>query len=187
MTNEPWAHIGISDESQFVELLFDSYSESLIAKFWRHVADNHYVNSLYLRAIQGPGYRRLTGKSDTLSYEDAVLSPSGPFMFVNILEAQKDGEKYSGYDWYALQKLKLPEGEVVSEVRDGQLPGKLDGQKTWISKLHGASKDGNTIYCTIGIPEREAKSSIKMRYHLAALHVENKSFKLITGLKDVFL
>lgn len=182
MTNESWKNLGITSESGFLELLFDPYSRSLVAQFYRDVGDNYHIKSLYIRSIKDQSYRRLADKSETLSYDEAIIFPSGPFLLVNILEALKDGDRYGGYDWYAIQVLKLPEGDVVSEVRDCELLGELDGQRTWISKLHGVSQDGGTIYCTVGIPERGAESSVRMRYHLAELDIKAKSFEVVTEL-----
>lgn len=180
--NEPWADIGITGESQFIELLFEPHSKSLIAQFYRSISDRHGVKSLYLRSTSESRYQRLTKISDSLSYENAVLSPSGPFVFVNILQARKEQDKYLGYDWYAIQKIQLPEKRIIGEIRNGQLLGAVNDQRAWISALQGVNEDGNTVFCIIGTPEMQADNSTRMGYHLAALNFDEKSFKPLTEL-----
>ncbi|MBI3440972.1 MAG: hypothetical protein HY052_04095 [Proteobacteria bacterium] len=180
--NEPWANIGITGESQFIQLLFEPHSKSLVAQFYRSIGDHHGVKSFYLRAMGDVRYQRLTEMGDSLSYEDAVLSPNGPFVFVNILQARKERDKHFGYDWCAIRKIRLPEKEVVGEIRDGQLPGAANGQRAWISALQGVSEDGKTVYCVIGTPGTPTENSTKIRYYLAALDFDGKSFKPLTEL-----
>ena len=185
MINEPWANVGITGEARFIELLYVPHSKSLVAQFYREVGHNHHVKSLYVRGIQDQTYRRLTEESDSISYEYAIVSPCGPFVLVNILEALRD--EYGGYNWYALQLIELPGGKVVSEVKDGELSGKGGRGKTWVSKIHGMSQDGKTVYCTIGSPERSVSDSGRIKYHLAELDLNRKSFTVITELNGIFL
>lgn len=187
MTNDVWNVIGITGESRFVKLLFEPHSGSLIAQFYRDVTDRHGVKTLYLRSTTSKVYRRLFARSDSLTYEDAVISPAGPFVFVNVLEARKDGDSYNGYDWYALQKIKVPDGELIGEISDGQLPGTSAGYRSWVSALHGVASDGNTIYCTIGVPDVQSDNSVKMHYQLAKLNFEKSSFDAVVELDNTFL
>lgn len=178
MSNERWANIGIAGEDRLIRLLYAPNAKTLVAQFYRNVADSHPIKSLYVRGIQDSTYLRLTGESDSLSYEDPLISPCGRFVLVNILEALKDGDMYSGsYGWYALQLLGLPSGRVEHEVTPGELHGKVGGQRIWVSGIHGMNQDGHTAYCTIGI-----ERSGKVQYYLAQLDLRLKSCELLTAL-----
>ena len=192
MNNGPWANLDITGESGFIELLYEPHSKSLVARFYREVGDNHHIKSLYVRSTLDQSYRRLTENSDTQSYEEAIIFPCGSYILVNVLKALREGKRYGGYNWHALQLIELPGGKVVREIKNGELNCNVDvdvdvdGDTTWVSHIHGMSQDGNTVYCTIGIPERSSSKSVKFRYHLSELDLNQRSFKMITELENPF-
>ena len=180
--NGPWADIGITDETRILDLVFDPHSGSLVAKCGRLVAENVGIKSLYLRGIHETTYRRISAAIGNLSYEDAVLTPNGPYLFANIVEITIGASGASG-DWHSLQKIELPSGQIVLEINRDELEPRLPGHRAWISGIVGVSNDGQTVFCKIGIQQGAGR----VHYHLASLYPAQKRYELITELTRVFL
>lgn len=180
--NGPWAARGISGKAGIVDLLFDPYSELVVAHVGKRAADNRPLKSLYVRHRSEERYRLFTPVSEILSYENVVLSSTGPFLFVNVFEALVDDGKFDGaFDWHSLQKIELPSGKIILELKAGELEPCVRHYSTWISDIVGVDKDGETIFVKLGIPQEKDNW---LRYCLVKLHPAQKQYEQITELSD---
>lgn len=180
-----FAKLGISGKAGIVNLLFDPYSKLLIAHIGKRAADDRPLKCLYARHLHEERYRIFTPDSEVLSYESAVLSPSGPFMFVNIFEALVDDSKFGGaFDWHSLQKIELPSGRVILELKAGELEPHVKHYSTWIAGIVGVGNDEETVFARVAIPQAGEN---KLRYCLVKLNVAQKQYELITELSGGFL
>ncbi len=178
--NGPWAEQGISGKAGIVGLLFDPYSKHVLVHVGRRVADDRPVKCLYARHQNEERYKLFTPLSEILSYEDVILSPTGPFVFVNVFEASVDDGRFDGgFDWHSLQKIDLPSGRVISELKAGDLEPQVGHYSTWIASIVGIDKDGETIFVRLAIPQEKEN---KLRYCLAKLYLTQRRYELITEL-----
>ena len=184
--NGPWATQGISGEAGIVDLLFDPFSKLVVAHVGKKVSDDRPLKSLYAKLPEEERYHPLTPVSDRLSYEDAMLSPCGPFLFLNIFEAiVEDGKFDRGFDWHSLQKIELPSGKIMLELKWGDLePRVRNFYSPWIAGIAGIANDGETLYVRLATP-RENEN--KLRYCLAKLYPAQKRYEVITELSGTFL
>src|SRR3990172_1228825 len=179
--NDRLEMLGISGATGIVGRLYDPYSELVVGHVGKKVADNRPLKSLYIRHRSEERYRLFTPFSETLSYEDAALSPTGPFIFVNIFEALvEDGKFGGGYDWHSLQKIDLPSGKIISELKDGELEPRFGHRSPWVADIVGVDKDGETIFVSLAIPQE--KKEAMQRYCLAKLHPAQRQYEVITEL-----
>lgn len=176
--DSPWADLGITGESRYLNSFFEPHSRNIVVQFGRLVTENVGIKSLYLRSVNEKTYRRLSAASERLSYEDVVLTPDGPSVLVNIFDVDSS---HATADWHSLQKIQLPGGKVVLEVN--QLESQAPGCRAWISRLVGVSNDGETVFCNIGIQN----GSERVRYYLVHLNPNTKRYELITELTHIYL
>lgn len=176
--------LGISGAAGTVGLLYDPYSQLLVAHVRKIVRENCPLKSLYARYPNEEHYRFFTPISEILSYEDVVLSPSGPFMFVNIFEAIVDDDPHAAFNWHSLQKIDLPSGKIILELKDGELEPRFGHRSPWVSDIVGVDKDGETIFVRLSIPQEKEN---KLRYCLAKLDPTQKRYELITELSGCYL
>jgi hypothetical protein len=174
--NGPWAAQGINCKAGIVSLLFDPYSELIVAHVNKLIAENFALKSLYARRPAEERYKLLTPASETLSYENVVLSPTGSAMFVSIFESFVGG----GQDWHSLQKIELPSGKIISELKWGDLePRVRNFYSPWIASIVRVDNDGETLYVRLAIPR---ENETKLRYYLAKLRPEKRQYEVITEL-----
>jgi len=186
MPDETWASFGIDDETRFEELLFEPISQILIAHFYRELENEYRVKSLYARHISETRYRRLTEKSDKLSFECAKLSHIRPHLYVNVLEiCESEGKPY-GYNWNSIRQIDIESNEVVCAVTAGDLILDEPYYDGWVRNILGAAADGSNVYCSVGMSRRTSTNSSVVDYHLAELSLVNRKPKLINKLDAVF-
>ncbi len=187
MSKEPWASIGITGETRFLQLLFDPLSKSLIVQFYREIQDPYGVKTLYTRHTSEDRYHRISEKTDRLSFESPVLSPSGSHFFVNVWEAEKIDGKYTGFDWNSIRNIDITSNEVISTIENGELAVDEPYFRGWISDIFGASADGEMVYCSVGLQIKTGETGGKVDYYLANVSLMNKNYEIITKLNNVFL
>lgn len=183
--NGPWIAQGISGQAGILCLLFDPYSELLLVHVQKKALENCPLKSLYVRHVSEERYRLFTPVSEKLSYEDTLLAPNGPFIYVNVFEAIiNDGRFIGSFDWHSLQKIELPSGKIISELKAGDLVPQLGQHSPWISSIVGACDDRETIFVNLAIPRENER---KLRYYLAKLYPSRKHYEVITELTGTFL
>lgn len=180
-TMRTWTDLGISGEERFLNLFFDPHSESLVAQFGRLIAENAGIKSLYLRQVEEKNYHRLSPASERLSYEDVVLTPNGPHIFVNVMELLVDNSGAAS-EWYSVQKIELPSGKVMFEINRGELQMQAADRRVWISRIIGTGLNGQTIFCNLGIQQ----GGKRVHYYLVRLHTAQKRYELITELTHMY-
>jgi hypothetical protein len=181
----PWVAQGIIGKARIVDLLFDTYSRLVVAHVAKEVADKRPLKSLYARHTNEESYRLFTPVSEKLSYEDVVLSPTGPFMFVNIFEARVDDGKFDGsFNWHSLQKIELPSGRIVLELKAGELEPRVGHYSTWVAGIVGISNDEETVFVRLAIPQEKEN---KLRYCLVKLRPTQRNYEVITELTGGYL
>lgn len=182
-----WESLGVSEESNFVQLFFDPHSETLVAHFNKDIGKGYGLKSLWARHIDEPRYSKLTPTNGGLSYEYPVLSPLSAHVFTNVLEAQSRNNGYDGYDWHSVQRIDLLTGEIEELVKNGEIDVEPPFVKAWVSTLHGVSHDAKTLHCSITHQRSAGAEDADTDYYLSKYHMDESRFEPITKLAGTFL
>lgn len=182
-----WDNLGISGESNFLQLFFDPHSETLIAHFFRGIGHGYGLKSLWARRVSDERYVRITPSVEYLSYEDPVLCPSSPHVFTNVMRAEKKETGFDGYEWHSIQRIDLVSGRADVIAVNGAAGMNGGDEKTWISTLHGASVDGSELYCSAAFQKRGGGAVSPTEYYLMRLIVGDGRIERITRLAATFL
>lgn len=188
MSKQPkWPSLGIIGETRILQQLFDPFSKSLVAHFFRELQDSYGVKSLYARHISEDRYHRITEETDKLSFEFPELSPKSPHLYVNVMETSKFEGRYHGYNWNSIRKINITSNEVVSIIENGDLAIDEPYAEGWVSQMHGVAADEEAVYCTVGLERKTDGCSSSVDYYLVELSLMNKKYEIITKLDGVFL
>ena len=116
-----WDSIGITGESNFLQLFYNKHSETLRVHFYRAIGNGYGIRSLWSRRVSDRAYLRLTPLDDYLSYEDPVLCPSSPHVFTNVMRVGKKEGGFDGYEWDSIRRIDLRTGQAdVVAVSGGE-------------------------------------------------------------------
>jgi hypothetical protein len=182
-----WDYLGITGETNFLQLYYDPHSAILIAHFYRAIGQGYGLKSLWSRRVSETTYGRLSQPDERLSYEDPVLSPSSPHLYTNVLQAQKKNGEYDGYEWHSLERIDLNTGHAEALTMSGGMGVESPVEKTWISTLHGASADGGELYCSVAFQKRGGHVVSPTEYYLSKFILAEGRFEKITRLTATFL
>ncbi len=182
MSQDPWEDVGITKESYFLSLMFEPLSRTLVAHFYRELSEGFGVNSLYARDITEDKYRRITKRTDGLSFEDPTLSPAGPHIFVNVMATGQQTGEYVGFDWNSLRKIDITNNEVLSMIEERDLEFEKPYDDGWISQIYGAGTSGDSVYCSMGLKRNTGIQSSEVDYYLAELSTLDGKYEIITKL-----
>lgn len=182
-----WDSLGISGESNFLQLFYDAHSGTLVAHFFRSIGNGYGLRSLWTRRVTDEKYVRITPSDSYFSYEDPVLSPSSPHVFVNVMRVEKKEAGFDGYEWHSIQRIDLRSGEAEIIAESGSEGFNTGSEKTWISTLHGASADGRELYCSAAVQRKGEGAVHPTEYYLSRLVIEDGRIERITRLKATFL
>ena len=182
-----WDNLGISGESNFLQLFFDPNSETLLAHFYRGIGNGYGLRSLWVRRVSDGAYVRITPRDEFLSYEDPVLCPSSPHVFANVMRVEKKDGGFDGYEWHSIQRLDLRTGQAEMIAVSGGAGINGGHEKTWISTLHGSSADGSVLYCSAAFQKRGGGAVSPTEYYLSRFIIGEGRLERITRLAATFL
>ncbi len=115
---DKWDAIGIEPGSRFLDLYYEPLSEKFIAHFFKDLGYGYGIKTLYVRHVSEDTYRKLEDTDGSLSFEDLVISPERPEIYVNVFRFSKAGGSY-GYVWDSIKRIDLDTGQI-SPVRGDQ-------------------------------------------------------------------
>ncbi|HET7289019.1 MAG TPA: hypothetical protein VFJ67_01170 [Thermodesulfobacteriota bacterium] len=182
-----WDNLGISGESNFLQLFYDPHSETLVAHFFRSIGGGYGLRSLWTRRVTDERYVRITSSDSYLSYEDIVLCPSSAHVFANVMRVEKKGASFDGYEWHSIQRIDLLTGEAEVIAESGSEGFDTGQEKIWISTLHGASADCRELYCSAAVQKKGKGAVSPTEYYLSRLVIGEGRIERITRLSATFL
>lgn len=182
-----WDNLGISDESNFLQLFYEPRSETLIAHFYKSIGSGYGLKSLWVRRVSESRYRKLTPAGGGFSYEDPVISPVSPHIFANVIQVQRREGAYDGYDWHSLRRIDLASGESEILVDGPRVAVESGSINAWISTLHGVSGDGKEIYCSVACQKKGENAVSPTEYYLSRYIIGEGRCERITRLAANFL
>ncbi len=182
-----WDNLGITDESNFLQLFYEPRSQMLVAHFYRSIGGGYGLKSLWVRHAEEKRYRKITPSETEFSYEEPVVSPVSPHLYVNVVQVQKKDGNYDGYDWNSLSRIDLVTGEATVLVDSEGIGGGSESMKAWISTLHGVSGDGKEIYCSIAFQKKGGNAVSPTEYYLSRFIIDEGRCERITRLTASFL
>ncbi|HVY55116.1 MAG TPA: hypothetical protein VHC46_05105 [Thermodesulfobacteriota bacterium] len=181
-----WDNLGITGESNFLQLFYDPHSETLVAHFFRSIGSGYGLRSLWTRRVNDEKYVRITAPSDSyLSFEDPVLCPSSAHVFANVMRVERKDDGFDGYEWHSIQRIDLRTGEA--EIIAGSGSFDTVQEKVWISTLHGASADSGELYCSAAFQKKGEGAVSPTEYYLSRLVIGQGGIERMTRLKATFL
>ena len=170
--------------SQFVQLLYNRPSKSLIACFQRFIAEHAPVNDMYHRRSTDSEYRKLPKADDLYTYLDPVCCKQQPYLFLNVKRWNKS---MTGTEWVSLSKVSLPDGtlSVVMNSLDLQLP---DGcSRGWIASLLDVDERGVTAICHVALDSPTGPGISKVEYSISEIDLKTGHLSCLARLPDVFM
>jgi hypothetical protein len=182
-----WDNLGISGESNFLQLFYDPHSETLVAHFFRSIGGGYGLRSLWTRRVTDEKYVRITSSDSYLSYEDIVLCPSSAHVFANVMRVEKKGAGFDGYEWHSIQRIDLLTGDAEVIAESGSEGFDTGQEKIWISTLHGASADCSELYCSAAVQKKGKGAVSPTEYYLSRLVIGEGRIERITRLSATFL
>jgi hypothetical protein len=175
-----WARVGADGETHFIRFLCNPASNTAVAQFCRAPV----LKSLYARPIGSGRYRRLTRRSEHLSFEDPVTPLRRPFVFANVW---KWSRRLKGADWAFLAEISLRTRQLRRILSESDLVVPRPYYRAWLSVLHHASPDGRHLICSITLQRQTGKDSSTVDYWLSDLDLTTKRFRRLDLLKGTFL
>ena len=182
-----WDKLGISGESNFLQLFYDPYSETLVAHFFRSIGSGYGLRSLWKRGVSDEKYARLTSSDGFLSYEDPLICPVSSHVFANVMRVEESESGLDGYEWDSLQRIDLRTGETEIIVDSGSQGFNTPHEKIWISTLHGASADCRDLYCSAAVQKKGEGAVSPTEYYLSRIVIAEGRIERITRLSATFL
>ena len=181
---EPWAAVGIHGKASALKLLYDPYSEIVIAQVGQDSPSGHFLKHVYTRLRTENQYHLFTPESRLLSYEDVVLSPKGFCLFANVFELVDENDQNTMFNWHGLQALELPSGKVLFELNSKNLEPQPGHRDPGLMNIVSVAGDGKSIVARLAATEQ---GKTKMGNWLVNLNLDERRYELITELSCTFL
>ena len=180
-----WDNLGITGESNFLQLFYDPHSETLIAHFFRSIGSGYGLRSLWTRRVTDEKYVRITPSDSYLSFEDPVLCSSSANVYANVMRVERTESGFDGYEWHSLQRIDLRTGDAEIIAGSGSFDTALE--RIWISTLHGASADCSELYCSAAYQKKGEGAVSPTEYYLSRLVIRQGGIERMTRLNATFL
>lgn len=182
-----WDKLGISGESNFLQLFYDPHSGTLVAHFFRSIGNGYGLRSLWKRGVMDDKYVRITPPDSYLSFEDPVICPVSSHVFANVMRVEKKESGFDGYEWHSIQRIDLLTGEAKIIAESGGGDFDTGQEKIWISSLHGASSDCRELYCSAAVQKKGEGAVSPTEYYLSRIVIGESRIERITRLSATFL
>lgn len=182
-----WELVGISGESNFLQLFFDAHSGTLLAHCYKSIGNGYGIKSLWGRWVADEKYRRLTSDDSSLSFEDPVLSPVSPHLYTNVIRVEERNGDYDGYAWDSVRRIDLSTDACEIIMSPDAIADDPDEVKAWVSTVHGVSGDGSEVYCSVANQRRGGRAVSPTEYYLSRYIVGEGRLEPITRLLATFL
>lgn len=182
-----WDKLGISGESNFLQLFYDPHSGTLVAHFFRSIGNGYELRSLWKRGVTDDKYVRITPSNSYLSFEDPVICPISSHVFANVMRVEKKESGFDGYEWHSIQRIDLRTGEAEIIAESGGGDFDTGQEKIWISSLHGANADCRELYCSAAVQKKGEGAVSPTEYYLSRIVIGESRIERITRLSATFL
>ena len=183
-----WGKLGVSGETNYLQLYYEPISKSIIAQFYKGLEQGYGVKNLWMKGTQDNCYKKLTNGKETYSFEDPVLSPIEPVVYVNVLKIQvmEDGS-YDGYEWDSILEYDLRTMESKTVLKNSDIELSPPYYHAWVNTLYGVDNDGRALNCSIAHQKRTDTMVSEIEYFLCSLNIESGTYTTITKLKAGYL
>jgi hypothetical protein len=181
VSNSPfpmWLAKGIPEEFTFSQLLFNPPSGILIVEVSHDTANVFMPSRLFWRHLDGTEYQPLSEPGKDCTQESAVTAIAAPVLFFNSVDD-------SG-TWVGLCSVDLRTRTVFRCASAENLRPPSPYADCWISKLLSVSDDGELLYITVGMREKNETDASKVVYFLAELKVNTLALRTISRLGSAF-
>ena len=180
-----WDNLGISGESNFLQLFYDPHSETLVAHFFRSIGRGYGLRSLWKRGVADEKYVRITPSDTYLSFEDPVLCSSTAHVFADVMRVERNEDGFDGYEWHSVQRIDLNTG--AADIIAGSGGFDTGQEKIWISTLHGLSADCRELFCSAAVQKKGEGAVSPTEYYLSKVVIGTGLIERITKLTATFL
>ena len=182
-----WELVGISGESNFLQLFFDAHSGTLLAHCYKSIGNGYGIKSVWGRGVGDEKYRKFTPDDPSLSFEDPVLSPVSPHLYTNVIRVEERNGNYDGYVWDSVRRIDLSTGADEIVMTPDAIADDPDEVKAWVSTVHGVSGDGGEVYCSVAHQRRGGRAVSPTEYYLSRYIVGEGRLEPVTRLLATFL
>ncbi len=172
--------IGLPDGHAFPVLAYHPPTSSVLAHT-RPIKSRLPCRRLSLRRVNGTRYRPIADFPPSISVENFLLHPQLPLLFFITYVWSEHVNGPVGGDWDALYCFNLNTRKSKIVARRGELVLPDGYRRAWLCELLSASADGNTLFCTAGLPKGKT-----VHYCLSKLSIPDRRLAVVTRLKAVF-
>jgi len=175
--------IGIGHDFRPDVTVYNQASGIIVASMKRDVPDA-FEQRLFLRHRSERRYRPLGAPPPDIHRYDLITSPTLPAIYYTVHRVTK-GEQPGEYgcDWLSIDRCELPNGDVESIVRKGELQLPEPYARGWVSKLFCVAPDESAIICSCGLERPEGG---RVRYWLCSVVPRTQEVALLSRLEGIW-
>ena len=180
----PFGSRVIEPGSEFVRLIYNHASNSLVAQFSRPTDSGVQVHDLYYRQASSADYARVHKDDQFKTYCDPVSSRKVPYVFFNVRQWDKAGV---GSSWVSVCRLSLPDGALATLLDRTSL--KLPGGciRGWVGSLLEVNDEGTVLTCEVALEFETQPDSGRVEYAVRDLDLTTGDHRPLAKLPAVFV
>lgn len=175
-----WGH-GLPDKGNFLGLLFNESSQSLVAAFQQEQSNGKWSEDLYYRHKSVTEYLKIPSPCEAIHYSYVISAAGAPKIFFNVTRWDERGG-----DWESLSSFNLETAELCAEVGQHSLR-EPESKRAWVSSLISVNHDATNIVCTIGFEQDIGAGNSTVHYWLCDLRLADFTVTKISLLQNTFL